>query len=646
MAAGRLADVLAAVELLGRRLPLERRDRALSDRLRIVYLVARTGWSDGERLLLAQATQLAALGAEVTVLTRGHLDDVDRDLKEHRAKHRTPEHRVAERRAGARARLRRVPYGESITDAVPPCDLVVAGSWEFVLPARMLALAPVVLCERGALHALGDVPEHIRAVVEASLRAAVTVFALGATARAALESSYGVDCCELPATVDLAVFHPGPRRAAVGQRSRDVLLVGSDDGRAGQIEAARHVVAGLRTLRPGLTTTWVGPQPSTSEAPWEVVPAPSESARADLYRSGRVFVSTSAHELAAVTPLEMMASGTPVVAWSHPGATGYLSDGKNALLVPDGDVDGLVAAALAVLDDDVLAARLVAAGRRTAALRSSGAFAPQLLESYARVVRGARIAPPLGDFAVTLGGLRFARPSHAAQLRARLGSCTTRSVALPVSQPGIGSWRVVRWRVVARRDEGEVGVTRVYLPARSEHPLDDAPAQDCLDLLRAGEPERALDGLIERCEHATRDEQAVLGRWLVLAMLAALRPDDAFDLARAFAKDFPTHPDYLVLAVVAARAAKRPVELAGPLEAVALLGAGARHDEWFEDPAGLLAAALAGEVEAVGIGTGRSAAGRGPGGVAGRGVTRRGPNLRAVSSPHVGGAEQAGAPEP
>ena len=573
-AAGRLADVFAAVELLGKELPLDRRDRALSDRLRIVYLVARAGLGDGERLLLTQARQLAALGADVTVLSRGHPDDADLDHRE--------------RRVGTRARMRRVPYGEAITDAVPPCDLVVAGCWEFVLPARMLGLAPVVLFERGALHVLGDVPEHIRDVVAASLRAAVARYALGSRACASLEQSYGVAAREAPAAVDLAVFNPGPRRATPGRRPRGVVVVGSDGVEADRLGDARRVVAALEESHPGLGALWVSPQRDPAQPFGEVLAAPTEAERARCYRSARVYVSTAEHEVLAMTPLEMMASGTPVVATAHPGILAYATHETNALLAPVGDVDGLVAAARRVLDDDELAARLALAGRRTAVEHSWGAVAPQLLSSYAEVVRASPLATPLAGFEVALGGARFARAGDAALLRARLGSCTTREVALPVSQPALGGWRVVRWRVVARRDEGEVGTTRVYLPVRSEHPLDDSPAQACLDLLRSGEPAKALAGLVERCERAGRAAQAVLGRWVVLAMLAAGRAGDALDLARAFAKDFPTQPDYVLLVVVAARAARRPVDVSGPLETIALLGTGARFDEWFDDPYALL----------------------------------------------------------
>jgi hypothetical protein len=408
-AAGRLVDVLAAAELHGRPLPVTRQDRALSDRIRIVYLVAGVGRDAWEELLLAQATELAALGADVTVLAR---------VRPNRSSEPRSSTELREQRSGPRARLRRVPYGEALTDAVPPCDLIVAGSWELVLPARMLGFAPVVLFEQGELQVLGDVPPHIHEVVAASLRAAMVTFARGEEVRSSLSLDYGVEAREVP----------------------------------------------------------------------------------DLAR--------------------------------------------------------------------------------------------ELLAQYGDVVRSCALAPPLGDFTVRLGGLRFARPGAAARLRARLGACTTHEVALPISQPVLGQYRAVRWRVVAHRDGGEEGTTRVYLPARSDRPLEDAPQQEGLELLRAGRADEALAGFSASCQQGTRADQAVLGRWVVLAMLGAGRADDACEVAVAFARDFPIQPDYILLAVRCARAARYPVELSGLLRRMRLLGAGARYDEWFEDPYALLKESL------------------------------------------------------
>jgi hypothetical protein len=302
-------------------------------------------------------------------------------------------------------------------EAVPPCDLIVVGSWEFVLPARMLGLAPVVLFEQGDLLLLGDVPDHVRAVVAASLRAASAIVAPDADVRAVLQAVYGVDTVSLP--------HAGPA----------------------------------------------------------------------------------------------------------------------------GD---------------------------------------ELLGCFERLVAECVASPPLSGFTVRLGGLRFARSGDAARLRARLGACTTKEVALPVSQPALGAIRAVRWRVVARRPDGDDGTTRVYLPAQSDRLLDDAPEQKSIDLLRAGRADDALEVLAGRCAESDRRDQAVLGRWVVLAMLATGRTEDAAEVASAFARDFPVHPDYVALALRAAIAAGRPADATGPLERMRLLGVGARFDEWFDDPQSLL----------------------------------------------------------
>lgn len=401
-AAGRLADVLAAAELHERALPPARRDLVLPERLRIVYLVTLLGAS-AFALLVGQAEQLAALGADVTVLSRGEPADPGLDPP---ACH-----------PGRGTRWQRVPYGVAMTESVPPCDLIVAGSWELVLPARMLGVAPVVLVELGGLHLLGDVPAHVRAVVASSLRAAAVTFAVG-DERLFREA-------DVPVATDLAAF--GPR---------------------------------------------------------------------------------------------------------------------------------------------------------------------EVLHRYQEVVASAPVESPYRGFDVTIGGLRFARSGDTARLRERLGACTTRQAALPVSQPAFGPYRAVRWRVVARRASGEEGTTRMYLPARSERPLHDAPAQAALDLLVEHKTEQALARFAEGYASGSPAEQAVLGRWVVLAMIGAGRPDDAFEAAAALAREFPVHPDFVLLAGVAAREARRPVDLGAALERVQLAGVGARYDEWFENPYGFLAAHL------------------------------------------------------
>ncbi|MDA8291759.1 MAG: glycosyltransferase family 4 protein [Actinomycetota bacterium] len=581
VAAGRLGDVLEAVDLHGSALPRIRRDRSLPARLRIVYLVARVGVGEGERVLVAQARELAALGAEVTVLVRAHPDDA--------------QDTVGERRIGPRARLRRVPYGEAMAEAVPPCDLIVAGSWEFVLPARLLGLAPVVLFEQGELEVLGEVPREIHEVVAGAMRSASVTFAVGERALGELRSSYGVVARSLPGVVDLATFRPAPARSGSSGGPRSALVYcGSASLCWDRVEDARAVVSLVRA-RGGPRTVWVDPHGDPAirvrdSRPFDdVVAAPARAELAELLRGAGVFLSTADRTGFATGALEAMATGVPVVSSAHPGVLAYARHGENALLAPVGDVEALASCVRAVTDDPALASRLARAGVDTARAFGWRVVGPRLLEEFREVVSRVAPAPPVAGYAVRLGGLRFERSGDAARLRARLGACTTREVALPVSQPAYGEYRAVRWRVVARRPGARAGTTRVYLPARSERPLDDAPYQAGIELLRGSRPEEALGTFVRDFERGGESERAVLGRWLVLAMLESGRAADAAELAAALASDYPTHPDYVVLGVRCSLAARRPVEVGGPTARVRLIGVGARHDEWFDDPNRLLA---------------------------------------------------------
>lgn len=571
-AAARLADLLAAASLVDRALPQPLQTGNIGRQLRIVFLLSRAEAGGGAGVLLEQADQLAREGATVSVVSRF----------------------PAPSWFPARASYVQVPFGEPIEDAVPPCDLIVAGHWEFVLPARRLGLAPVVHLEQGDFHLYESVPEQVGNVISASVRAAHATFALGSQAVRALGERFGVEAVEVGAAVDNELYRPTD---AASDRRRSVVLIGWDGPRTWALEDARAIVNGLAESHPDVRAVLITSAPPIIEVPGEVVIAPTREELVEIYQAADVCVSCSRDGASALVPLKAMAAGVPVVATATAGVTDYCSDGKNALIVPIGEVVGLTDRVRHVLDDPELAQRLSKGGLKLASRHSWTRKAAELLSRYGDVVTEVRGIEPnqpvLGSFALSLEGVRFDRPEHEALLGVRLRTCTTRELAIPVAQPAVAGHHLFRWKTVAWRDDGEPGVTRAYLPARSEALVTDSPYQAGIEMLRRRRGNDALDYFVARCEAGSRPEQAVLGRWIVLALLAAKRPADAADVAVAFARDFPSHPDYLYLGVVAALAAHRPIEIAGPLEGIRLLGQGGRHEEWFDDPAALLSAHLA-----------------------------------------------------
>ncbi|MGA7730448.1 MAG: glycosyltransferase [Chloroflexia bacterium] len=85
-----------------------------------------------------------------------------------------------------------------------------------------------------------------------------------------------------------------------------------------------------------------------------------------IYAAANLLMLTSDTEGTPHVLLEAMGSNIPVVATAVGGIPEFIRDGEEGLLVPKGDKEALVQAALKVHSDPALAARLVAGGRTVA----------------------------------------------------------------------------------------------------------------------------------------------------------------------------------------------------------------------------------------------------------------------------------------
>jgi glycosyltransferase involved in cell wall biosynthesis len=230
----------------------------------------------------------------------------------------------------------------------------------------------------------------LRAPVRAIYRRADRVVCIGRDLeREALRAGVGRERVEyLPHGVDLTRFRP----PLAGERTRLRAELGWPDtpivlfvGRLSREKGVMDLLEAWRLTRRGQAIlVLVGPD--MTGHPWDAGgPARAYVAAHDLgagvrfegyasdpsrfYRAADFFVQPSHFEALGNTAIEAMASGLPVIASGVGGLADFCVDGENALVHEPRSPESLARALRTMLDDPALAAKLGAAGRRTAAER-------------------------------------------------------------------------------------------------------------------------------------------------------------------------------------------------------------------------------------------------------------------------------------
>jgi glycogen synthase len=95
-----------------------------------------------------------------------------------------------------------------------------------------------------------------------------------------------------------------------------------------------------------------------------------------------------------LVPLEAMGMGRPVVAVARGGASTYLRDGENSLLIESDDPHALAAAVRRLAADEHLRARLRAGGGRTAAEHSAERYERRVVDELELAAYSGQVARP------------------------------------------------------------------------------------------------------------------------------------------------------------------------------------------------------------------------------------------------------------
>jgi glycosyltransferase involved in cell wall biosynthesis len=302
---------------------------------------------------------------------------------------------------GLRALCRLAPYLVRLWTAVGKAELihVMANSgwaWHlFAAPAIWIGHLrgkPVIVNYRGG-DADAFFARQFRWVRPTLARASCVVVPSGFLG--AVFAKYGVASTVVPNIVNLETFQP-----PVSRPSSPHLIVTRNLEPIYDIATAINAFAIVSRRHPEARLTIAGSGPSRSElerlaqelgvaACVSFTGRLDNAALPDLYRSASVHLNSSRIDNMPISLLEAMASGVPIASTRAGGIPYLVEHEKTGLLVPIGDHQALAAAALRLLDDPQLAARLAKAARQAVQAFSWPSVRTRLFAVYAGAIHHA-----------------------------------------------------------------------------------------------------------------------------------------------------------------------------------------------------------------------------------------------------------------
>ena len=305
-----------------------------------------------------------------------------------------------------RAFARLVPYKWALWRTAGRVDLfhIMANSgwsWHlFAAPAILIGRlrgVPVVLNYRG-----GEAETFLRrqAAWVRPLLKHVDVLAVPSGFLRDVFAKFGLRAQVVPNIVDLSRFGASAPRRNPGAPH---IIVTRNLEALYDCATAMRAFALLRTEYPQAVMTIAGRGPEREalltlaaqlgvEAAVDFPGSLDHAAIASLYASADLMLNPSRVDNMPNAVLEALASGVAVVSTNVGGVSYMVEDGRTALLVPPADPQAMAEAALRVLQQPELAARLTAAGRESVEAYTWPQVRVQLAALYDQVLRTSRAA--------------------------------------------------------------------------------------------------------------------------------------------------------------------------------------------------------------------------------------------------------------
>lgn len=334
-------------------------------KLHITYVMTWTGICGGTKIILEHANRLTKLGHKVTLISH--------DKK--------PNWFSMEKQV----EFIEVPWEEVLCTKIPKCDLIVVTYWREIYEAINQKIAPVIYFEQGDYHLFAPekLDKRLENFIQKQLEVVSFIYTVSSYAKQKIKERFNKEATIIPNAINTNVFF---YKEHTKNKEIAVAMIGAQQTDFKRINNILKALEELKNEGYKFKINWITPT-KPLESNIKCIINPPQIEIGNTLRNSDIYICASVYESFCLPVLEAMACGATVITTNNGGNMDFVSDGKNALIIKQDNIEDMKDKIKILSNDEILKKELTKNALETSKQYHWDIIIPQIEEYYRNVAK-------------------------------------------------------------------------------------------------------------------------------------------------------------------------------------------------------------------------------------------------------------------